>query len=143
VPKPPVDDEVLGHLDWDDTIDRWSGNISIASDVIVELSICSDGFSTQSVLENARRTFLKLRANCQEASNHIADRLLGAYNESWNDGSPVSRDQFLSRISPAAIGLYHDGSAEFLYEDGGQFGGHLILIYVSAEGDLEDVTLEG
>jgi hypothetical protein len=88
----------------------------------------------------------------------IADDLLDLYNCSWaddpddedldeddaEDGSPpLTCAQFLRRLRPSGISLFHTGSADWVYDAGELFAGHAISVYVDEEQVFRKASLFG
>ena len=64
---------------------------------------------------------------------HAADGLLELHNENWCEGTPISRPEFVSRLTIEAIFVDFDGSVSVCYDDGDLFWGHFVHVNLGAD----------
>jgi hypothetical protein len=85
-------------------------------------------------IDNALKTAEILWANQsrwkRELDTLVTNRLLPLKNDTWlEEGeSPLTEDEFLSRMILESISVYNDGRFEFWHNDGDLFWGHAIQV---------------
>ena len=147
MPERTIHDETLGTLTWNSRLDWWEGQAEWAPGrrVGVSLSVEDDDpdAAPTAAIAHAGRVLNSLAELEPEARQLAADELLEIYNEEWNDGDPLSPDEFVTRLTLEDIGLAADGSAELFYQDGGLFAGHTVLVSLDEAGNLDDADIAG
>ena len=81
---------------------------------------------------------------CRES---IADELLEEYNEGWAPQGakvPMSREEFLHRITPTSLHLDVNWSSGYFYwDDDDMFAGHSIEIRFGKDWNITEIGLAG
>lgn len=142
-----IHDEALGTLTWNSRLDWWETQAEWAPGrcVGVSISVEDDAADTAPTAEIAhtRRVLNSLPELEPEARQLAADELLEIYNEEWNEGDPLSAEEFVTRLTLEDVGIAADGSAELFYQDGGLFAGHTVLVSLDTDGNLDDADIAG
>lgn len=55
----------------------------------------------------------------------------------------LSSEQFMSRMTSPSLTVNTDGSVDFMFEDGGMFWGHVILVCMEPDGTFSCADIEG
>ena len=133
----PVDHPILGRLTYESTLERWSARVTLDSGCLVDFSMGAWTVGTpqleQDELFSRGVDFLKWAREVEsKCLQRIADDLLDCYNDDWRseNAPPITRKEFIQRITPKSIVVNTDGSGFFYFSDGGMFGHHLIELRV-------------
>ena len=83
--------------------------------------------------------------NKNEIDNIIIDRLLSLKNEDWltDDEEVLSKNEFIKRIKVASIMFFDDLSLEIMFDDGGLFWKHVIVVRLDKDKNLTDAFIDG
>jgi hypothetical protein len=130
-----LEDAILGRLIWEDRDRCWRGEVEFAPGQRVEVSIWPEGEDIREVLPRAHRSYAWIQQHEDFAQRCVAGRLLGLFNDRWNEEGPITQDEFLERIELAGIDFLGDGAIELWYDDGDElFSGNAISVAFDAEG---------
>ena len=138
-----IEDEVLGTLTWNKSVNCWGGETEIMPGHTISVTVLAEDTPLATVLEGARPLFQRLRADEPALRQAAADGLLARYNSTWNDGPPLDSATFMAQIALNGFAAYEDGSAEINYDDGDLFWGHTITVSIDANGAFQDVGING
>jgi uncharacterized protein (TIGR03067 family) len=141
---PPIDDEVLGRLIWDDNLDWWETKVRVGRGSSAEffLSAPRKGKRLESALQDAREFLHWLRANERAAREFAAEQLLDLHNDEWNKGKPTSKSAFMKRMKLESVCRSSRG-ATLYYRDGDLFLGHSITIELTKQGTFKRAGIAG
>ena len=147
------EDPVLGQLVYDSSVDWWHAHVELRSGCLIDFDISADNLGGPQIdTDDLIRRGVEYLAWAREAEptvrEKIADDLLGCHNDNWSspeeDGlGPMSRSQFLERVTPHGITLNTDGSADWYFDDGNLFAGHWIEVRVQPDRAITEVGLAG
>lgn len=132
---PPLVDDVLGILPFDDNVNWYSGGVkNEAANIELTLEPDSEGNVT-AVADRARQIFTKLNEYRRLVSFLAVEHLLELKNSNWReDGEPeISVEQFSDCLTLDSIHVYQDLCVEFSHFDGGLFRGHSIHIRLNED----------
>ena len=125
--------ERLGQLHWDANCKSWSCKLKLRDGCAIEFVMIVEAEWVQTdpnLIFEIGAEYLewaeKAEANCRE---RVADDLLEVYNRSWARESKIgllSREQFIAKLTLSSITLYHNTSADWMYDCGPLFAGHAI-----------------
>ncbi len=75
----------------------------------------------------------------------ISNSLLSFKNSDWlqPNESPMTKEEFLNRINLVSADFFDDASLELCFNDGDIFGGHYIILPITADKNIETPTIEG
>ena len=138
-----IEDEILGTLTWDDSLEWWEGKQEIAPGHMISLSVSPNDEPSETVLELARQAFVRVQRDEVVFRQTGANFLLALHNEEWNDGPPTDRDAFINRMAMSEFAVYDDGSVSIRYTDGDLFWGHTIIVSVDKDGIAQDASISG
>jgi hypothetical protein len=136
-----IQEEVLGRLTWDEKHGGWSGAVEFVPGQFVDISVFPDDEELPVALRAARRSLEILREKEVELRRRVAADKLALHNRVWNEDVPIEEEEFIERMTLAAIAFLADGRAELYYDDGDLFQGHEIIVTVRASGAFETATL--
>ena len=127
-------DDRFGAFTFDGTVKLWTTQSDWISRS-VRLRLPGDAWAPV-WLKSARALFDDAQAWDGRVRGFAADRLLKLMNEAWldDDAQPLSREQFMGRMTVEAIIIDDDGGFEFYFDDGDLFWGRGILV----NGNLQD-----
>jgi hypothetical protein len=137
-----ITDPVLGELRWDSRVKWWAGRFSIGSSQPFQLYIPSRT-PDRSISAEARQALTRLAGDDSAIRRRAADGLLEILNSTWNDGEPISADEFMRRMSPDSIVVYERGRADVSYHDDDMFLGHAISVRIAPDGTFIESLIEG
>jgi hypothetical protein len=141
-------DDVFGELFYDPPLDQWCGEVAVAPEHRIEVTIWwdkeTDGLFAP-ILERARRTYTGFVRRERENRIALAVALLQRYrgcvpeDEEMPDVEGIARGLKVTGITIAA-----DGSATAYYDDPAElFGDHLIWAELGTDGAFIDFSLQG
>lgn len=103
----------------------------------------AEGLSPEA-LALARRIVGELDSFVGGARRIAAESLIELKNDTWRgDASELTAEDLERRLSLDECEVATDGEAKLYFSDGGQFGGHSVVVRVDAEGECVDVQLAG
>jgi len=134
---PPLIDEVLGTLAWDDNFNWYHGTVREPGgrDASIDLSVTpAAGTDVCGALSRAKQIVKDLERYWSMAADYAVAGLLELKNDNWlEDGEAVvSPDEFKAKLTLEAITVEADGDVTFWHHDGGLFWGHSIQVCVDA-----------
>ena len=114
-------------LDWFETKTDWLG-----CRVSLSLGMDADG---RGDAETAARLFEQAGDWDRRARDLAAEELLSVKNENWvgDDGTPLSREEFKSRMTLESISINPGPFIQFFFDDGDLFAGHTIIVTFDEE----------
>lgn len=143
--KQPIHLPGLGELTFDDNLDWWETTFELEpgkAAVGVRLSFDAEPPRPE-IARMAAQLIEWLKANEARARAFAAAKQLDVHNDSWNDGAPITRDEFARRITLESAVRHSEGWIELYYNDGDLFWGHAIVVRVGAGGSFTRATIEG
>jgi len=128
---PPIEDDVLGTLKWDDNLNWFSGKFTDGRVTFEILLKPDEAGSLASALERARKVVRKKDEYVQLAKSLAAENLLDLANE-WNedDEHRLTAEDFMSRITLESMVFAADGGISFYHNDGNIFWGHSVQLCI-------------
>jgi hypothetical protein len=138
-----INDAELGSLKWNDELKMWEGQIKLTSEKPFQLFIFSRNNPERLIETESRIAIQRIKKCEQDCRKHILDHMLEIYNEYWSEGETITEKDLDSRISPDCVTINEDGYAEVNFDDGGLLLGHLINVRFRANGDFQEVGLQG
>jgi hypothetical protein len=138
----PLDDPVLGHLEWDPRFNEWRASVVTPSGIAVELSL--GDIELPAGLPFARSALSWLCENERDLRGRLAGRML-ALAEGWRqENEPeITEATFADRVELTNVSLDATCTMSLCYADDDMFGGHLIAVSVSANHQMGDPQLWG
>ena len=120
----------------------YEGTIDYLGDPCYVLLHVEEG-STDATVPLARLEGLcaDLPATDRSMRAYAADEMLENASD-WCD-EELTREEFMSRMGTPSIAVEADGYVEFMYDDGGMFAGHVIVVGVDATGAFDRADIEG
>jgi uncharacterized protein (TIGR03067 family) len=142
---PPLVDDVVGTLEWDDNLHWYSRNVDLGETVFRLTLRPVDGTEVSAALARARVIVQDIEAYRQLAANYAVKGLLGTKNEWWLDEheAELSADDFKSRMTLRSITVKSDGCVTFWHDDGDMFRGHSIQVDVDANDNCTGTDIPG
>ena len=140
-----IRDAVFGNLKWDKELSWWGTKLELPPKNKIEVFItpANDDTDIDKLLETSKRGFLAIKKDEKRLREGAAAKLLKLHNESWNEGEPITKEQFMSKMRLESLGFYIGGIAEAYYNDGDLFWGHSISVSISKSGKITDAGIEG
>lgn len=121
---------------WDFSLTQNGNNFQVSMDGFV-------GVSEKDELSVFKKIIARIIDKKNEAANAAANRLLDIYNANWNEAAPISREEFVEKLSVSSIAICTDGSAELDFDENGMFLGHAVVVRFDQDGVITDATFEG
>lgn len=145
---PPILDDVLGTLHWDDNLNWYRGEVPLG-DKTIDVSLTPDEDGDAAVARARARDIVTRLAHYKElAANYAVDGLLDLAND-WNendedgDDSEVTAEEFTSRMTLESITVEADGGVTFWHNDGDLFSGHSIQVSIDANDECTLTNIPG
>ena len=150
---------VLGRLKWDR--DSWEATVELSPGCPIRFAIVAEAewsdAGPAALFEIGAEYVAWARKSESKCRERIAQDLFGVYNRSWayepddeaddddpDEGPPpLTRGEFLKRLRPSGISLFHTGSADWVYNAGELFAGHGISVYVDESRVFRKASLFG
>ena len=142
---PPLVDEVLGTLEWDDNLNWYSGPVAVG-DSTIEFSLNpSSGTDASEALVRAKDIALALPRYRALAADFAVKDLLDLKNSNWLDDGEVlvTPDQFKSKMKLTSITVNSDGAVTFWHNDGDLFFGHSIQVCIDSNNKCTSTDIPG
>ena len=142
---PPLVDELLGTLAWDDNLNWYRGEVRAAG-ASFELSLHPDeGTDASGALSRAKQIVKEYERYRTMAADYAVDGLLGLKNDTWlEDGEKeLSADEFKAKMVLEAITVEADGDVTFWHHDGDLFWGHSIQVCIDAMDKCTSTDIPG
>ena len=143
--SPPLVDEVLGTLEWDDNLNWYRGEVRV-SNTSFDISLKpNDGTNASSALARAKQVVKDFERYRQLVSDYAVDGLLELKNDTWlEEGSDeVSAETFKARMTLQEIGVEADGKVTFRHSDSGLFLGHSIQVCIDVNDRCSSTDISG
>jgi hypothetical protein len=141
-----IDDTTLGHLTWEAEMDWWSCNVELHPGSPIEFCVsatAADGLRPVALIQSGHDALVLIQRQEEEIKLATAEQLLDLHNEAWNEGDPIDRATFASRMKIESIIAYPDGTTEITYDDGNLFLGHTIFVGLDREGAVTGASFQG
>lgn len=142
---PPIDDPLLGRLNWDDNSRCYEGRFDRQGQSLC-LHVSADPASPAAVdLTRAKHIVTNLNRYVALAKKYAAIFLLDVKNESWldEDDEEVSQDQFMAQMKLETVAVRHDGSVEFWHDCDDLFWGHGIMVQIRPDDTCSRADIVG
>lgn len=142
---PPLVDDLLGTLEWDDNLNWYSGEVRLAN-ASFNISLNPDaGTDASRALARARQIVEDFERYRQLAADYAVDGLLGLKNETWLDESDdeESPETFKAKMTLQAITVEAEGDVTFWHHDGDLFWGHSIQVCMDAGDNCTGTDIPG
>jgi hypothetical protein len=127
-------DPLLGRLRWRPDIESWEGRLELRGGRSIELLLTPSDAGERAIPPPARAAARRARHIETRLRRSALEQLLETHNDLWNEGAPTAAREFLRRLTPAALHVGADGSAEMYYDDGELFWGHAVAVPLDADG---------
>jgi hypothetical protein len=129
----PVDDPLLGHLDWDDRLDWWGGSIEFRPGHRVDIFVeHDDDGRTEEEIALARRSLARIREREPEYRLWSARQLHG---KRWNTEEEMTVEDIARLLELATLEFAPNGTARIFWNDQDVlFAGHNVLTELDATG---------
>ncbi len=133
--KPPLVDDVVGTLQWNDNANQYLGDLNVGGNSIGISLLPSEGTDVSAALVRARQVLQRFEHYRSLAAVYAVEELLDLKNDSWleEDEAPLSPEDFRSRMSLEQITFAPDGGVDFWHNDGDLFWGHSIQFCIDAD----------
>lgn len=102
------------------------------------------GLSDEDELVLFKKVVLGVLAKKDAAVQLAADRFFDEFLKNWNQDSPISREEFVSRLKPASIAIEPDGGASMEFaDDHDMFRGHAVVVSFDPLANITELELAG
>lgn len=142
---PPLVDDLLGTLEWDDNLNWYRCEVRVAG-VSFDLSLNpDDGTDASGALSRAKQVVEDFDRYRKMAADYAVDGLLDLKNDTWlEDGEKeLSADEFKAKMVLKAITVEADGDVTFWHHDGGLFWGHSIQVCIDTKDKCTSTDIPG
>ncbi len=140
-----IKDEMLGVLTWDAQLDWWEGKLKLesATPFVLYLLTRSEFTPERRITDECRTAIDRIVESEAEYRLYAAKQLCDIHNSEWNDGPPISEDEFAQRLTPDSIEVHESGYAEIHFHDGGLFWEHGVGVRLRQTGEFQEAVVEG
>jgi hypothetical protein len=145
VNKLPIDDEVLGHLVYNEGFNWYESDLyKDGLPLAVKIEAGEDG-NVSTAFERAKLIFSNFDHYAEAAKTHAVDQLLTLKNDSWldEDEDPVNPNRFKARMTLEELFFSRDGDVIFYHDDGDLFWGHAIEIGMNGADVFDHADIPG
>jgi uncharacterized protein (TIGR03067 family) len=142
---PPLVDDLLGTLAWDDNLHWYGGRLTVAG-VKFELYVSpADGHDVSVSLSRARQVIAEFDRYRRQVADYAVDGLLDTKNDVWleEDEKPLSPEEFKAKMTLESVSVDSDGALSFYHRDGGLFWGHSIEVCLDAKDNCKSTDIPG
>lgn len=142
---PPLVDDLLGTLEWDDNLNWYRGHLKILQ-FSFDLSLRPDqGTDASNALSRAKQIVRNFDGYRQLAANFAVAGLLDLKNDIWlHEGeNEISAGEFIAKMTLEAITVECDGDVAFWHHDGDLFWGHSIQVCIDANDKCTSTDIPG
>lgn len=142
---PPLVDDLLGTLEWDDNLKWYRGKVRIA-DASFEVSLNPyEGTDASSALLRAKQIVENYERYRKMAADYAVNGLLELKNDNWLEEGEMelSADQFKTSMKLEEITVEADGDVTFWHHDGDLFWGHSIQVCIDANDKCTGTDIPG
>ncbi|MDO5709053.1 MAG: DUF2262 domain-containing protein [Coriobacteriales bacterium] len=140
--KPVVIENSLGTFTLDRRYDWYEGSIDyLGKTCTVMLTVEEGSTDATAALAKLEELCVDLSSVDHAARAYAADQMLENASD-WCE-EELTREQFIERMDYPSITIEHDGSVGFMFDDGGMFAGHVIVVDMAADGSFERADIEG
>lgn len=140
--KPVVIENSLGTFTLDRRYDWYEGSIDyLGKTCTVMLTVEEGSTDATAALAKLEELYADLSSVDHAARAYAADQMLENASD-WCE-EELTREQFIERMDYPSITIEHDGSVGFMFDDGGMFAGHVIVVDMAADGSFERADIEG
>lgn len=140
--KPVVIHSPLGDFTLDRDCDWFEGRVDYLGKPCSVLLMVEEGSTDASIgLARLEALCADLPSVDRAARNYAADELLETACD-WCE-EDLTREQFMERMEYPSIRVGDDGSVDIMFDDGGMFMGHVIVVSMATDGSFESADIEG
>jgi uncharacterized protein (TIGR03067 family) len=142
---PPLVDDLLGSLEWDDNLNWYRGEVRVAN-ASFDLSLNpGEGTDASGALSRARQIVEDFERYRKMAADYAVDGLLELKNDTWlEEGEEeISADEFKAKMKLEAITVQADGGVTFWHHDGDLFWGHSIQVCIDTNDKCTSTDIPG
>lgn len=135
----------VGYLHYDEELGWYEGSVYVSGDeVFIQLSAESN-HELESVMSQLSLTMPALAARFSEAKLFAAESLLPLKNGEWQDDAegPLSENEFAARLRGSSVTFYPDQSVDFVFQDGGLFFGHSVVVSFDHAAGFTSASISG
>lgn len=143
--NPPFIAEAVGTFTFDEPTQSFIASYPAAQRSIDIRLGSNDRGEAIAMMPIVRSLVTRLDDVDRQARGFAAERLLSLKNAEWlADGEdPVSRDQFVSRLSLESVSFHKSGDLTTWYAAGDLFFGHTVAVYLNAKEEPIRAAIEG
>jgi hypothetical protein len=136
---------VFGALAWNPRLDWWSGTAAFAPGHRIDLHVeaAKDQAAMRAAVARAEPAWERLRDTEPSVRAAVAGQLTDAHNRYCDPEDEVTEAQFAGRLRLLSAKFGASGGAELVYADGMLFGGHWIVVPISADGAVGEAAEAG
>jgi len=140
-----INTERFGELTLDRSIDWFEGRVNWNGQSVRVTFPTDEDQDISDALKVAEKLWDEQSSWKQQVDDYAVDELLSLKNQDWldEDESPVTPEQFKSRMTLQSISIDRDGTIEFWHDDGDLFWGHSIMISGSLAEGLTQADIPG
>jgi uncharacterized protein (TIGR03067 family) len=142
---PPLVDDLLGTLEWDDNLNWYHGKVRVAY-AWFDLSLNPDeGTDASNALSRAKQIVEDFERYRRMTADYAVDGLLELKNNTWlEEGEEaLSANEFRARMKLEAITVEADGAVTFWHHDGDLFWGHSIQVCIDGNDECTSTDIPG
>lgn len=134
-------------LIYDNELDCWKTKIEIYNNHFIEVTIETEDKQNILIKHLNNQIISKIMEILKEETKIrfcAANKLLGLYNKTWNDGEDIDCHTFTQKLKLEEIFFDADENHfQFCYDDGNLFLGHNIIVNIDADGLFQDAGIVG
>lgn len=142
--NPPIDD-IIGMLIFDERLQWFTTSYKTINHSFLLVIDTDNRSEALKILPLVRHTVARLDTVDSNARLFASDELLELKNDDWldDDEAPVTRMDFIARMSIETMSFDNKGGYEISYDDGGLFFGHCICVKTDSNGKPKEADIQG
>ena len=132
-------------LAWNADLDWWSSEAEFGPGHRIDLHVqaANEPSELRVAVARAAAAWQRLRVAEPAVREAVAGQMTEAHNDYCAPEDEVTEEQFAHRLRLKSALFEAAGSVELIYADGGQFGGHWIVVPVAADGTVGEASEAG
>jgi hypothetical protein len=137
--------DVFDSLTWKDAVRSWwvAAEIETGHHVDLYVSASTDLASLSNAVRLADSAWTRLKNTESLVRASVAQQLTAAHNDYCDPADEVTEEQFAARIRLLSVEFQTDGGLDLCYHDSMLFGGHWLIVPVSADGTVGEAFEAG
>jgi len=140
-----IHDPVYGILEWEPDPGWWVGRYVCPGSGEFRLLVDPTDNKEREPNAELRTFYMTIQSQIVQARDMAIDDFLPTFNSGWNEGEPLTKEEFSQLIKPENVHIWDYGSIEVSYQEADDnecLGGHSLVVSFHTDGSTT-IGLEG